>query len=290
MQVYIHNLSIHALLAESDLIANRLPVAGLLLSIHALLAESDATASRAERSRQPHFLSTLSLRRATHPNTMHAISRQTFYPRSPCGERREHTTPPPGAWTFYPRSPCGERPNMTTYEFNNGMLSIHALLAESDAPGAAIGHRLRPFYPRSPCGERLHLFASSGVDFTLSIHALLAESDNPKIRLSLTIMLSIHALLAESDLINTYHRIFGDGFYPRSPCGERLNSSYAALDGASVSIHALLAESDERADSLAHTPPEVSIHALLAESDQLPAPKPPRVVRFLSTLSLRRAT
>ena len=34
------------------------------------------------------------------------------------------------------------------------MISIHALLAESD-----------------------HLFASSGVDFAISIHALLAESD-----------------------------------------------------------------------------------------------------------------
>ena len=33
-------------------------------------------------------------------------------------------------------------------------------------------------------------------------------------------------------------------FYPRSPCGERLNSAYGALDGASISIHALLAESD----------------------------------------------
>ena len=59
-------------------------------------------------------------------------------------------------------------------------------------------------------------------------------------------------------------------FYPRSPCGERLialfdfpivpvisihallaesdNPSYGALDGASISIHALLAESD-KADS-----------------------------------------
>ena len=56
-------------------------------------------------------------------------------------------------------------------------------------------------------------------------------------------------------------------FYPRSPCGERPNQ--CQVDQKSCSI---------------------SIHALLAESDQLPTPKPPRVIRFLSTLSLRRAT
>ena len=34
-----------------------------------------------------------------------------------------------------------------------------------------------------------------------------------------------------------------------------------------ISIHALLAESDERANSFPHAPPQISIHALLAESD-----------------------
>ena len=55
-------------------------------------------------------------------------------------------------------------------------------------------------------------------------------------------------------------------FYPRSPCGERLNSSYGALDGASISIHALLAESDVQIVVVVmHA--LISIHALLAESD-----------------------
>ena len=57
-------------------------------------------------------------------------------------------------------------------------------------------------------------------------------------------IISIHALLAESDLINTYHRIFGEG----------------------ISIHALLAESDRKAFSI-FLPIRISIHALLAESD-----------------------
>ena len=34
-----------------------------------------------------------------------------------------------------------------------------------------------------------------------------------------------------------------------------------------ISIHALLAESDQATDGFANAPPEISIHALLAESD-----------------------
>ena len=57
-----------------------------------------------------------------------------------------------------------------------------------------------------------------------------------------------------------------------------------------ISIHALLAESDERADSLAHAPPQISIHALLAESDRINRNIAHSEREFLSTLSLRRAT
>ena len=56
-------------------------------------------------------------------------------------------------------------------------------------------------------------------------------------------------------------------FYPRSPCGERLNSSYGALEGASISIHALLAESDNLRVLDGSKSSIISIHALLAESD-----------------------
>ena len=37
--------------------------------------------------------------------------------------------------------------------------------------------------------------------------------------------------------------------------------------GIKISIHALLAESDQAANGLADAPPKISIHALLAESD-----------------------
>ena len=80
---------------------------------------------------------------------------------------------------FYPRSPCGERPwtrgsRVTYVEFLSTLslrrateqapyrvvetqISIHALLAESDASHFMPRIGTLHFYPRSPCGERLGL-------------------------------------------------------------------------------------------------------------------------------------
>ena len=101
------------------------------------------------------------------------------------------------------------------------------------------------FYPRSPCGERpercrmLDLFI---------------------------VFLSTLSLRRA-----TYKRCeFGRdnrNFYPRSPCGERPSSVKVSLSGSTISIHALLAESDQR-----------------------PCGRPTTKTLFLSTLSLRRAT
>ena len=63
----------------------------LIISIHALLAESDPHI-RALRRRQPVFLSTLSLRRATISARRGASASINFYPRSPCGERHQPVT------------------------------------------------------------------------------------------------------------------------------------------------------------------------------------------------------
>ena len=144
------DISIHALLAESDL--NRPPPLtsranfyprspcgerrgvlygcyGLRISIHALLAESDCFV-RTMNALSGLFLSTLSLRRAT--GRAPSPPRRYFYPRSPCGERQVSVIVPSGSLYFYPRSPCGER----LHEIRNALagfsISIHALLAESD--------------------------------------------------------------------------------------------------------------------------------------------------------------
>ena len=103
-----------------------------------------------------------------------------------------------------------------------------------------------------------------------------------------------------------------NNFYPRSPCGERRPSmtvlhcntlflSTLSLRRATqlfyfhcfrdcISIHALLAESDSRNGFAMRWNTCISIHALLAESDRLPTALRTPHHRFLSTLSLRRAT
>ena len=192
-------------------------------------------------------------------------------------------------------------------------ISIHALLAESDKITDILKRIVSNFYPRSPCGERLASNAAAIRENTISIHALLAESDNfgmlqrcPLKRFLSTLSLrratlrdlcddmylviSIHALLAESDADVTAVRI------TEKP----------------ISIHALLAESDQTipASSIIKT---ISIHALLAESDHPKMSDHPHNTnfyprspcgerqgidrniangqsKFLSTLSLRRAT
>ena len=124
------------------------------------------------------------------------------------------------------------------------IISIHALLAESDVIGDVMGKALADFYPRSPCGER--------------------PVQHPQI-----------------NKLND--------FYPRSPCGERLGLSYFYIIKITISIHALLAESDTDAINGCN-PDLISIHALLAESDRTNLDKFHKDLTFLSTLSLRRAT
>ena len=103
-------ISIHALLAESDLEKSLNEELDNGISIHALLAESDLSGEK-HKTHGMKFLSTLSLRRATLiMQIIHSGLHSNFYPRSPCGERRSPGTP---------RGPCHH-------------ISIHALLAESD--------------------------------------------------------------------------------------------------------------------------------------------------------------
>ena len=78
---------------------------------------------------------------------------------------------------FYPRSPCGERLNTADQEARKRLISIHALLAESDHKTPELVINVRYFYPRSPCGERPALKTIKALFDTISIHALLAESD-----------------------------------------------------------------------------------------------------------------
>ena len=180
-------------------VVRRPTVTGQAISIHALLAESDAQRQSAQR--QPDgFLSTLSLRRATCRRPEYRTRPGNFYPRSPCGERRHDWAGRVGQADFYPRSPCGERPPCSRSEKQKRLISIHALLAESDAPFSTA---LRPAA-------------------NISIHALLAESDGTAWPLPMWTA----AFLSTLSLRRATHqpmvqRQSGTDFYPRSPCGER---------------------------------------------------------------------
>ena len=109
------------------------------ISIHALLAESDQS-SRAGIGEQIEFLSTLSLRRATHYDNYNLH----------CVEISIHALLAESDWHIH--------------GFLRGLsISIHALLAESDKTIAAEVGGSNHFYPRSPCGER-HLGARQSCD------------------------------------------------------------------------------------------------------------------------------
>ena len=168
---------------------------------------------------------------------------------------------------FYPRSPCGERPLRKYPVILGSVISIHALLAESDTTHmskrliqfgflstlslrrATRCHRRDNgspihFYPRSPCGERPIMdnivFMPREFLSTLSLRRATAGK---------------HA-----------QRPTQQDFYPRSPCGERPNNQ---------------PEQQEQRDFYPRSPCGERLH-----------PKYPKGYRwqFLSTLSLRRAT
>ena len=169
------------------------------------------------------------------------------------------------------------------------MISIHALLAESDVDDRFTVHTGHYFYPRSPCGERRIWPYQRHFAPDISIHALLAESDikNPEAVSKYMIFLStlslrratkkarfdanrpcisIHALLAESDCGRRVGMPVAGHFYPRSPCGERLET----LRTVKVKKTFLSTLSLRRATDLQTLQQYrfvISIHALLAESD-----------------------
>ena len=192
------------------------------ISIHALLAESDLPVFLSGFWAYL-FLSTLSLRRATRGACRaRPQSRPHFYPRSPCGERpcRKRRQ-----WfhhgNFYPRSPCGERHQGQKVQDQEGHISIHALLAESDICIASGISVYIEFLSTLSLRRATKMKLLSQMTTDISIHALLAESDHFATLKFVNPYISIHALLAESD-----------------------NIPLPNAHVISISIHALLAESD----------------------------------------------
>ena len=190
------------------------------ISIHALLAESDIISPHSAPDngnfypRSPCGERRLQLFLYYQDNN--------FYPRSPCGERLVHALKLANAMLFLSTLSLRRATVLALFSCGGVFISIHALLAESDIrqgatsringnfyPRSPCGERhanLRRhrsdnnFYPRSPCGERRLNLPSSPMDKNISIHALLAESDRSADCNCRNVRpISIHALLAESD-------------------------------------------------------------------------------------------
>ena len=124
-------ISIHALLAESD---QAIPAAKLALRYfypRSPCGERRPHGQKYINSRT--FLSTLSLRRATPArptaNNATTIFLSTLSLRRATPGSTSLTFP---GFDFYPRSPCGERRQTAYFFLAGGGISIHALLAESD--------------------------------------------------------------------------------------------------------------------------------------------------------------
>ena len=169
------------------------------------------------------FLSTLSLRRATRGISSGSAETANFYPRSPCGERREPTAFRTPHQRFLSTLSLRRATKCLRALVFTKPISIHALLAESDLTSVVNSTGTMDFYPRSPCGERLKLFTKRFRDTLISIHALLAESDSMRIDMDNNFGGFLSTLSLRRATIGLMLVVFlVMNFYPRSPCGERL--------------------------------------------------------------------
>ena len=283
-------ISIHALLAESDLAPGSC-VSLLEISIHALLAESDDSGYDG-LSKVTVFLSTLSLRRATGLSyfyiikitgiSIHALLAESdnssvntadqearflstlSLRRATISASREASEPIISIHALLAESdvrPTGNQPSTPG-------ISIHALLAESDFTGTLDPKKYDHFYPRSPCGER---------------HSQTRTTDQTTKFLSTLSLRRATTAFCMDCQKSTY-------FYPRSPCGERHPYRQNKLRCTLYFYPRSPCGERPAPQGSGRSRGVISIHALLAESDARFLNWPAWPQRFLSTLSLRRAT
>ena len=114
-----------------------------------------ATNLMIDHAKKKIFLSTLSLRRATNSTNTDLRRHRDFYPRSPCGERQPTASRnnKHNMISIHALLAESDASNQTAQQAQH--ISIHALLAESDGLSYFYIIKITNFYPRSPCGERL---------------------------------------------------------------------------------------------------------------------------------------
>ena len=169
---------------------------------------------------------------------------RNFYPRSPCGERQLTPITAPAKRHFYPRSPCGERPAAWAWDWYAGPISIHALLAESD---------------------QFIIFTSFVWFAFLSTLSLRRATVSLAEVAKYATFLSTLSLRRATDHLDDVRAAIG--FLSTLSLRRATRNYILGVSIVSISIHALLAESD----------------SALSDSGK-------QTAGFLSTLSLRRAT
>ena len=146
-----------------------------------------------------------------------------FYPRSPCGERRQ--TPDEWlvvAWTFLSTLSLRRATRLLAADEVHHVISIHALLAESDGISVDTLTSYITFLSTLSLRRATRETTSIKPIFSISIHALLAESDPPRVLRQPTATGFLSTLsLRRATWPPVRDVIQWEDFYPRSPCGER---------------------------------------------------------------------
>ena len=172
-----------------------------------------------------------------------------FYPRSPCGERRALACLAGFVCLFLSTLSLRRATSSKTHDRHKTTISIHALLAESDVNGVGLLSYFGNFYPRSPCGERPMGVTVLGVQHHFYPRSPCGERPIAgRIMSKGTKFLSTLSLRRATCVISVQ---IGRNihFYPRSPCGERHSARPGTRRRDAISIHALLAESDQQKPS-----------------------------------------
>ena len=260
----------------------------------------------------PIFLSTLSLRRATAYHFMPNIGTLHFYPRSPCGERLTFLLPLVSISLFLSTlslrratvlvcsagfallflSTLSLRRATVHYDNYNlhCVISIHALLAESDAYIMTTIICTVSFLSTLSL-RRATIFALLMVlNLPLFLSTLsLRRATDKRCKLGRHNRISIHALLAESDTLPRRFIGGSNNFYPRSPCGERPPDAIASTSATKFLSTLSLRRATAASRGLRFPPLDFYPRSPCGERRGTNITLF-IIVLFLSTLSLRRAT
>ena len=175
------------------------------------------------------------------------------------------------------------------YCYLDNIISIHALLAESDhAPSQRPCH-YNNFYPRSPCGERLSTDNHIRIRENFYPRSPCGERPVKLFRQNYECFISIHALLAESDGHRSVYCQARQGFLStlslRRATHEKIQNAGAYLFLSTLSLRRATRRKQPRSSHDIHFYPRSPCgerrRMLLTRFS-------PGI--FLSTLSLRRAT